>query len=155
MWPPLKRPSITWLKSACDSNTADTAARTVTQSLHTFGGIGLTVEHDIHLYNLRAKAWPLMLGDPQLLLAEAGRMDRLPPMMPELDLVVSGRSLARLGFRYVVLHGDLYPPERRQQSVDILRVALGPETAVRDSMLLWRLESPEKETALAQPDKAP
>lgn len=90
-----------------------------------------------------------------LLLAEAGRMDRLPPMMPELDLVVSGRSLARLGFRYVVLHGDLYPPERRQQSVDILRVALGPETAVRDSMLLWRLESPEKETAPAQPDKAP
>ena len=53
--------------------TADCAARTVTQSLHTFGGIGLTVEHDVHLYNLRAKAWPLMLGDPQLLLAEAGR----------------------------------------------------------------------------------
>ncbi len=53
--------------------TAETAARTVTQSLHTFGGIGLTVEHDIHLYNLRAKAWPLVLGDPQELLAEAGR----------------------------------------------------------------------------------
>ncbi len=52
---------------------AETAARTVTQSLHTFGGIGLTLEHDIHLYNLRAKAWPLVLGDPQLLLAEAGR----------------------------------------------------------------------------------
>lgn len=53
--------------------TADTAARTVTQSLHTFGGIGLTTEHDIHLYNLRAKAWPLVGGDPQALLAEAGR----------------------------------------------------------------------------------
>jgi alkylation response protein AidB-like acyl-CoA dehydrogenase len=53
--------------------TAETAARTVTQSLHTFGGIGLTLEHDIHLYNLRAKAWPLVLGDPQQLLAEAGR----------------------------------------------------------------------------------
>lgn len=53
--------------------TAQTAARTVTQSLHTFGGIGLTIEHDIHLYNLRAKAWPLMLGDPEELLAEAGR----------------------------------------------------------------------------------
>ena len=52
---------------------ADTAARTVTQSLHTFGGIGLTTEHDIHLYNLRAKAWPLVAGDPQQLLAEAGR----------------------------------------------------------------------------------
>jgi alkylation response protein AidB-like acyl-CoA dehydrogenase len=53
--------------------TAQTAARTVTQSLHTFGGIGLTNEHDIHLFNLRAKAWPLMLGDPENLLAEAGR----------------------------------------------------------------------------------
>ena len=52
---------------------ADTAARTVTQSLHTFGGIGLTVEHDIHLFNLRAKAWPLVAGDPQALLLEAGR----------------------------------------------------------------------------------
>lgn len=52
---------------------AETAARTVTQSLHTFGGIGLTLEHDIHLYNLRAKAWPLVAGDPQLLLGEAGR----------------------------------------------------------------------------------
>ena len=53
--------------------TAETAARTVTQSLHTFGGIGLTTEHDIHLFNLRAKAWPLAFGDPQQLLAEAGR----------------------------------------------------------------------------------
>jgi alkylation response protein AidB-like acyl-CoA dehydrogenase len=52
---------------------ADTAARTAAQALHTFGGIGLTLEHDIHLYNLRAKAWPLVLGDPQALLAEAGR----------------------------------------------------------------------------------
>ncbi len=52
---------------------AQTSARTVTQSLHTFGGIGLTLEHDIHLYNLRAKAWPLVAGDPEEMLAEAGR----------------------------------------------------------------------------------
>ncbi len=49
------------------------AARTVAQALHTFGGYGLTTEYDIHLYNLRAKAWPLVLGDPQRLLEEAGR----------------------------------------------------------------------------------
>lgn len=52
---------------------AEAAGRTVTHSLHTFGGIGLTNEHDIHLYNLRAKAWPLVAGDPQTWLAEAGR----------------------------------------------------------------------------------
>jgi len=41
--------------------------------LHTFGGYGLTTEYDIHLYNLRAKAWPLVFGDPSRLIEEAGR----------------------------------------------------------------------------------
>jgi alkylation response protein AidB-like acyl-CoA dehydrogenase len=53
--------------------TANTATRAVAQSLHTFGGYGLTTEYDIHLYNLRAKAWPLVFGDPARLLEEAGR----------------------------------------------------------------------------------
>ncbi|SER23029.1 Acyl-CoA dehydrogenase [Solimonas aquatica] len=51
----------------------DTATRAVAQALHTFGGYGLTTEYDIHLYNLRAKAWPLVYGDPAHLLEEAGR----------------------------------------------------------------------------------
>jgi len=49
------------------------ASRAVAQSLHTFGGYGLSTEYDIHLFNLRAKAWPLVIGDPALLLEEAGR----------------------------------------------------------------------------------
>jgi alkylation response protein AidB-like acyl-CoA dehydrogenase len=52
---------------------AQAAAAAVAQSLHTFGGYGLTTEYDIHLYNLRAKAWPLVWGDPQRLIEEAGR----------------------------------------------------------------------------------
>lgn len=52
---------------------SDAAARAVGQALHTFGGYGLTTEYDIFLYNLRAKAWPLLLGDPQMLIEEAGR----------------------------------------------------------------------------------
>jgi alkylation response protein AidB-like acyl-CoA dehydrogenase len=51
----------------------DAAGKTVAQALHTFGGYGLTTEYDIHLYNLRAKAWPLLLGDPWHLIEEAGR----------------------------------------------------------------------------------
>jgi len=51
----------------------DTAGRTVAHALHTFGGYGLTTEYDVHLYNLRARAWPLLLGDPQRLLEEAGK----------------------------------------------------------------------------------
>ena len=75
-----------------------------------------------------------------LLVAEAGRIDRLPPMLAELDLVVAGRALARLGVRYVVLHGTMYPPERRAQSLTILRTALGPETATTaDDRHIWRI----------------
>ena len=51
----------------------DAATRASAQALHTFGGYGLSVEYDIHLFNLRAKAWPLVLGDPQSLAEEAGR----------------------------------------------------------------------------------
>ncbi len=80
-----------------------------------------------------------------LLVAEAGRIDRLPPMLGELDLVVSGRALARLGVRYVVLHGTMYPPERRAQSLAILRAALGPETATTtDDRHVWRLAVEEE-----------
>jgi len=50
-----------------------TAEKAVAQALHTFGGYGLTLEYDIHLFNLRAKAWPLVLGDPSLLLEECAR----------------------------------------------------------------------------------
>lgn len=51
----------------------ETAGGAVAQALHTFGGYGLTTEYDIHLYNLRAKGWPLVFGDPALLIQEAGR----------------------------------------------------------------------------------
>jgi 3-oxochol-4-en-24-oyl-CoA dehydrogenase len=50
-----------------------TAEKAVAQALHTFGGYGLTLEYDIHLFNLRAKAWPLVLGDPNLLLEECAQ----------------------------------------------------------------------------------
>ena len=52
---------------------AKTAGLAVNNALHTFGGYGLTTEYAIHLYNLRAKDWSLILGDPERLLEEAGR----------------------------------------------------------------------------------
>jgi alkylation response protein AidB-like acyl-CoA dehydrogenase len=65
------------------------AERAVAQALHTFGGYGLTLEYDIHLYNLRAKAWPLVWGDPQRLLEEAAsrryRGERAP--LPDAGLM--------------------------------------------------------------------
>ncbi|HYD07048.1 MAG TPA: acyl-CoA dehydrogenase family protein, partial [Reyranella sp.] len=52
---------------------AQAASHAVSQALQTFGGYGLTTEYDIYLYNLRAKALPLVWGDPQAWLGEAGR----------------------------------------------------------------------------------
>ncbi|KHK88975.1 acyl-CoA dehydrogenase [Novosphingobium malaysiense] len=50
-----------------------TASNSVGHALHTFGGYGLTNEYDIQLYHRRAKAWPLVLGDPQQVLQQGGR----------------------------------------------------------------------------------
>jgi alkylation response protein AidB-like acyl-CoA dehydrogenase len=52
---------------------ATVADKAVAQALHTFGGYGVTLEYDIHLFLLRAKAWPLVLGDVEGLLDEAAR----------------------------------------------------------------------------------
>ncbi len=79
-----------------------------------------------------------------LTVAEAGRLDRLPPMVGELDLVVAGRALARLGVRWIVMHAPLYPPDRRDQTLQLLRGALGPETTTTgDDRHLWQLVLPD------------
>jgi len=81
-----------------------TAEKAVAQALHTFGGYGLTLEYDIHLFNLRARAWPLVLGDPALLLEEAaarrygGPSVHLPdagPLAIEFGLGAAAESLAQ------------------------------------------------------------
>jgi alkylation response protein AidB-like acyl-CoA dehydrogenase len=48
------------------------ADETTRRAVHTFGGYGVTLEYDLQLFFRRAKAWPLVLGDPQAQLAEAG-----------------------------------------------------------------------------------
>jgi 3-oxochol-4-en-24-oyl-CoA dehydrogenase len=52
---------------------ARTAGEAVAQSLHTFGGYGLSLEYDIQLYHRRAKALALTYGNPDLELDVAGR----------------------------------------------------------------------------------
>ncbi len=76
-----------------------------------------------------------------LLVAESGRVDSLPGVLGDLDLVVSGRALARVGVRYVVVHERLYPPDRLALVQTLLRGALGPETR-RDpaGQTIWKLE---------------
>ncbi len=62
-----------------------TATNSVAHGLHTFGGYGLTNEYDIQLYHRRAKAWPLVWGDPQSELVRGTRRLLLdePTSLPE------------------------------------------------------------------------
>jgi alkylation response protein AidB-like acyl-CoA dehydrogenase len=52
---------------------AKTSARAAIQSTRTLGGYGLSTEYDLYLYNLRAKSWGAILGDPDAFLEEGGR----------------------------------------------------------------------------------
>ncbi len=49
---------------------AESAFKTAADSLQFHGGYGYTLEYDIQLYFRRAKAWPLMAGDPRHLYDE-------------------------------------------------------------------------------------
>jgi len=101
---------------------ARTAGLAGAQALHTFGGYGLTTDYDIHLYALRAKAWPLLLGDPELLLGEAGRRLYLgeTPALPDVgaisidfDLGGEARALAGEVDRFFT---DTLTPELRAKA---------------------------------------
>jgi alkylation response protein AidB-like acyl-CoA dehydrogenase len=52
---------------------AETAFKTASESLHFHGGYGYTLEYDIQLYFRRAKAWPLVAGDPRAAYAGLAR----------------------------------------------------------------------------------
>lgn len=68
------------------------AEKAVAQSLHTFGGYGLTLEYDIHLFNLRSRAWLLVMGDPERLLGQAvaRRYDGVRASLPDVgDVPIS------------------------------------------------------------------
>ena len=52
---------------------SETAFRTASDSLHFHGGYGYTLEYDIQLYFRRAKAWPLVAGDPRAVYGQLPR----------------------------------------------------------------------------------
>ena len=60
-----------------------------------------------------------------LIRLEATRARSLPPRLPELDMVISARSLARQGYRYIVVHEALYPAFKRDQVEVLLTGAVG------------------------------
>jgi alkylation response protein AidB-like acyl-CoA dehydrogenase len=65
------------------------ATRAVRRSLHTHGGYGLSLEYDVQLYYRRAKAAPLLAGDPNdELLRVADRLwNGAPVALPDVGAV--------------------------------------------------------------------
>jgi alkylation response protein AidB-like acyl-CoA dehydrogenase len=72
------QPNATELSSMALLYATEIAFKTAAESLQFHGGYGYTMEYDIQLFFRRAKAWPLVLGDPRHRYAELAhrRFDR-------------------------------------------------------------------------------
>ena len=77
-----------------------------------------------------------------LIRVEASRSWYLPPQVPQLDIIVGARNLARQGYRYVVVHEKLYPFFKYRQIETLLTGAFGePERWDDDGLLVYQLDS--------------
>jgi hypothetical protein len=85
----------------------------------------------------------LLLGNrltATLLRVEATRAQGLPPVLPNLDLLVASRTLARQGVRHVVVHERLYPEAKLAQVEALLRGVAGPPRRVpEDGLQIYTL----------------
>jgi hypothetical protein len=76
-----------------------------------------------------------------LIRMEASRAWYLAPQLPQLDIVVSARSLVRQGYRYIVVHKDLYPFFKLRQIETVLTGAIGePVDWADDALLVYTLQ---------------
>ncbi len=90
---------------------------------------------------------PALLLDNRLTAAllrlETGAARALPERLPELELALGARLLARQGLRYVVVHGALYPEQEREQVEALLSAVLGPPLEQPDpGLTVYRLDRP-------------
>lgn len=110
----------------------------------------------LHYQTVHGRPSPYSLNEPlppilgrshltrALLVAEGGQLDSLPPSLGTLDLVVAGRSLRRLGVRYLVVHDRMYPPDRLKQVLTLIGTALGKPTLDSGTgEQIWRLDDME------------
>ena len=75
-----------------------------------------------------------------LIRMEAHRSQSLSPGLPELDLVVGARGLVKQGYRYIVLHENLYPKFKRTQVEALLTGLFGaPRRFASDGLQVYTL----------------
>jgi hypothetical protein len=70
---------------------------------------------------------------------EASRARLMPRTLPDLELVVSSRVLARQGYRWVVVHNQLYPELKAAHIHDMLNAVLGPPAYEDDELCIYRI----------------
>jgi hypothetical protein len=76
-----------------------------------------------------------------LIRMEATHSRSLPSILPELDLVVSARALARQGYRFIVVHDKFYPKFKVEQVHTLLSALLGkPKEYPADQIKVYTLE---------------
>lgn len=100
------------------------------------------------------KAVPYSLNDPfpsilkdnyfmrYMVNLEFSGVDRLPPLLPELDLLVSLETLKADGYRYIVIHEELYPRAKpRERVLDVLEAFVGVGVRYpKDGIVVYELK---------------
>lgn len=77
----------------------------------------------------------------EIIRVEGGTGLGLPPRLPALELTLGARELSRSGLRYVVLHGALYPEDKRATIEALLDGVLGVPAARPDpGVSVYRLD---------------
>lgn len=75
-----------------------------------------------------------------LIQVEASRAIELPPVMPELELVMGARLLSLEGYRAIVVHQSLYPEHKRRMVRALLDGIFGPPVEIaEDDVALYTL----------------
>ena len=108
------------------------------------------LERAIYVWNqsVHERPIPWGLNDPMpmalqknlvtrtLVQIEASRAANLPGLLPELDLVVSSRNLARMGYRYIVVHKEMYPSSKVKQTAELLTALFGVPLEYKEDQIL-------------------
>ena len=111
------------------------------------------LERAIYVWNqsVHERPIPWGLNDPMpkplrknlltqtLLRIEATHARSLPALMPQLDLVVSSRVLARQGYRYIVVHEAFYPKFKLTQTHQLLNALYDEPKRYDDGVVVYQL----------------
>lgn len=111
------------------------------------------LERAIYVWNqsVHGRPTPWGLNDPMpkplrqniltqtLLRIEASHARTLPANLPQLDLVISSRVLARQGYRYIVVNGSFYPDYKLTQTHQLLRGLFGEGKEYDNQVVVYTL----------------